>query len=505
MIKLGIDLDNTIICYDKLIIRLIKKKFPEIKINKSNNSKQILKKKILKNYGNDEWTKLQGQIYGKKIQSAILFDGFNEVIEQLKESFDIYIISHKTKYPAIGKKINLRNAAKRLLKEKKISYCKNELIKSENIFFAETKKEKIKIIKQQKIDIFIDDLDQILKLLPNKISKIHFSKYKTNYVNFYEWKKISKYLLKKKKIFLEKKIQEITNYKIKIIKKLNLGTNNKLFLVKYNNKKFVLKIFENKRLISFTKELLFLKKTSNIVNTPKIKYFSKKYKFIIMTYIKGAKIKKLSSNDIKEIVNFIRLIQKQKNFYETINKHSLKYATDNIFNVSDIFKNLEKRIKITEKRVQNTKIKKLKLIKMIFLIKKKYKKIKLYLIKNKINFDNSHFMSLSPSDFNINNIIKKNKKLIFIDFEYSGLDNCVKMVLDFISQPSLSLSNIKIIEIINNFNIIFKNLKKNLDSNLIALNNLKWFFIILNSGFQNEFNKIQINESIKYFNERLTK
>ena len=109
---------------------------------------------------------------------------------------------------------------------------------------------------------------------------------------------------------------------------------------------------------------------------------------------------------------------------------------------------------------------------------------------------------MSPSDFNINNIIKNDKKLIFIDFEYSGLDNCFKMALDFISQPTLYLSNVKFNEIINNFDMIFKNFKKDLEFNLITLNNIKWFFIILNSRYHNNFHKTQINKSIKYFNER---
>ena len=169
MIKLGIDLDNTIICYDNLIHDLAKKKFKKINFGQKIKSKKFIKNKIIKFYGNDQWTKLQGIIYGKKILHAKIFDGFKDEILKLREEFDIFIISHKTKKAAIGKNINLRTAAKKFLKKNDISFCKNEIIDQNKILFTETKREKIDIIKNKKIDIFVDDLDDILKKIPKNI------------------------------------------------------------------------------------------------------------------------------------------------------------------------------------------------------------------------------------------------------------------------------------------------------------------------------------------------
>ena len=199
MIKLGIDLDNTIISYDDLIHNLAKKKFPKIRLSKNIRLKKIIKNKIIKFYNNDQWTKLQGIIYGEKILEAKLFNNFKEGIQKLKDEFEIFIISHKTNKAAIGKNINLRSAAKKFLKKNDISFCKNELINRNKILFASTQKEKIKLIKNNGIDIFIDDLDIVLQALPNQIKKIHFSKKKYKFENFYDWKKITQILLKKKK------------------------------------------------------------------------------------------------------------------------------------------------------------------------------------------------------------------------------------------------------------------------------------------------------------------
>jgi len=384
LIKLGIDLDNTIICYDELIYKLAKKKFYKLNLNKNLNSKNIIKSEIINNYNNAEWTKLQGLIYGEKLNYASLFDDFYNTIKQLKNYYDIYIVSHKTKHPSIGKKVNLRKASKNFLRNKNISYCENELIKNENIFFTNTKKEKIEIIKKNKIDIFIDDLDGILKDLPESIYKIHFSKNKLQYKNLFSWKKINNFLILKKNFFLENKIKKIIFSEIKIIKKINYGSNNEVYLVNLKKKKYILKIYKNnKENLSFEKELFFLKKTKLLNQTPNIKYYNKKFSFIIMNFIKGSKIRKISLNDIRKIINFINLIQKQKKNYIKLTNSKIKYGTDKVTKITDVFKNIDNRIQKTDLRIKKSKLLNLKLNKTIHLIKKKYRKIKLIFLKKK--------------------------------------------------------------------------------------------------------------------------
>jgi len=218
-----------------------------------------------------------------------------------------------------------------------------------------------------------------------------------------------------------------------------------------------------------------------------------------MEYIKGVKIKKIMPEDIVQIVNFIKEIQKIKKSYELISNSKIKYATDKIFSVSEILENIERRIKISDKRIN---IKNSKLKKTNFKIKKIYKKIKLELINNKIDINKKKNFCLSPSDFNVRNIIKQKNKFFFIDFEYSGIDNCFKLVLDFLSQPDIKFNKYKLDFTIRSFDKIFKNLKKDFHHNLLILNNIKWYYIILNFNYKNKFLKMQINKSLKYFKER---
>ena len=61
-----------------------------------------------------------------------------------------------------------------------------------------------------------------------------------------------------------------------------------------------------------------------------------------------------------------------------------------------------------------------------------WNKIKIFNIKNSSHINGKIKLFLSPSDFGFHNIIKNNKsKLFFIDFEYSGMDDLVKLSNDF--------------------------------------------------------------------------
>ena len=106
MIIFGFDFDNTIINYDKVFYhRALRKKI----ITKNTlKNKQSVKKAILKRNKVRDWTKLQSEVYSQGINEALLNKEFITTFRYLeKKKIKFYIVSHKTKYPYYGKKINL--------------------------------------------------------------------------------------------------------------------------------------------------------------------------------------------------------------------------------------------------------------------------------------------------------------------------------------------------------------------------------------------------------------
>ena len=102
------DFDNTLINYDKVFYRLaIKKKL----INKTTKkNKEIIKKILIKKKKIKEWIKLQSEVYGQCIDEAQPNKKLISALKLLKrKKIKFYIVSHKTKFPYYGPKVNLHN------------------------------------------------------------------------------------------------------------------------------------------------------------------------------------------------------------------------------------------------------------------------------------------------------------------------------------------------------------------------------------------------------------
>ncbi len=193
-IIIGIDFDNTIVDYKNLFSKVAKtKNF----IKRENLNKTELKQFLIKNFHENEWTKIQGEVYGKTIFEAKPYKNFLNSISHLNNNkFEKLIISHKTKYPILGKKYNLQKSAIKWLKNNNILSSKTGLKKS-RVFFNESIENKIRTIKKFKCNYFIDDMKFILSLLPNKIEKILFDPYKleknsSKYILIHNWNDINK-------------------------------------------------------------------------------------------------------------------------------------------------------------------------------------------------------------------------------------------------------------------------------------------------------------------------
>ena len=111
------------------------------------------------------------------------------------------------------------------------------------------------------------------------------------------------------------------------------------------------------------------------------------------------------------------------------------------------------------------------------------------LFSEKISYD---FLILSPSDFGGHNAIRdKSNQTTFIDFEYFGWDDPVKLVSDFYWHPGMNLSPELQEYWINSTKNIFKN-DVTFEPRLIAylpLFALRWCLILLNEYLPDRYDK----------------
>ena len=185
--RIGIDLDNTLISYDSIFFKtalskgLINQNFPKSKVAIRDYLRKINK--------DNTFTELQAEIYGPLLIKAEIFDGVIETLTQLSYKNKLYIVSHKTQYPYSGQKYNLRLFADEWLKKHCLhSDCKNSPITK--IFYEDNIENKIQRIIDLNCDLFIDDLPKILNLIPEKINRLLFDPNRhdsNNFISFCNW------------------------------------------------------------------------------------------------------------------------------------------------------------------------------------------------------------------------------------------------------------------------------------------------------------------------------
>lgn len=154
--RVGLDFDNTIVSYDALFHKIALEKGL---ITDSNLISKISVREHLRQAGKEyEWTKMQGEVYGARMNEAQAYPGILRFIEELKiHGHSVYIVSHKSRFPYAGPLYDLQLAAAQWVKENLV-LDGVLLVPNENIFFETTKNNKIKRIASLKFDLFVDDL-----------------------------------------------------------------------------------------------------------------------------------------------------------------------------------------------------------------------------------------------------------------------------------------------------------------------------------------------------------
>lgn len=172
---IGIDFDNTIVCYDKLFydIALKKKLIPK---NLAPVKEEV--RDYLRKAGKEQlWTGLQGYVYGPGTLGAKPFEMAIKFFIQCKKiGHKAYIISHKTLHPYLGSRYDLHMYAHKWLQQNGFYETKKTGLTRKDVFFELTKEEKIRRIASQKCTHYVDDLPEFLseKSFPSNVKRVLF-------------------------------------------------------------------------------------------------------------------------------------------------------------------------------------------------------------------------------------------------------------------------------------------------------------------------------------------
>jgi hypothetical protein len=209
---------------------------------------------------------------------------------------------------------------------------------------------------------------------------------------------------------------------------------------------------------------------------------------------KITKATKLSIDQCYDFVNKLLLLSRQTKI------KSFPNAKEACFSPKEICKQIEKKFHILRK-VDNKELNNFLLLNFHSLFTKYSKKAKKSFNKKLTNNIAISNRILSPSDFGLHNTISQNNKLYFLDFEYFGWDDPIKLICDFFWHPGNNVSKKLKFRFLNKaINLFSKNYKnfKNKLYVLLPLYGLRWCLIILNCFVKkNHTNKILETQQLK--------
>lgn len=175
----GIDFDNTLVNYDDLFYNeAIRRQLlpPETK-----SGKQAVRD-ALRVLGRDEdFTLLQGYVYGPGILEAQPYPGAKETVAALLEAgYGVYVISHKTRFPYRGPQYDLHLAALGWLEA--WQFFAPGMLSPEKVFLEPTLQSKLQRIDALGCGYFIDDLPELLchPDFPQNTKRILFDPHEKN-------------------------------------------------------------------------------------------------------------------------------------------------------------------------------------------------------------------------------------------------------------------------------------------------------------------------------------
>jgi hypothetical protein len=173
--RIGIDFDNTIACYDGVFhaAALERSLIPADLARDKNSVRDYLNGSGRK----DEFTELQGYVYGARMDLVSPYPGFAEFIAAVGQAgHELFIVSHKTRHPIRGPKRDMHAAARGFLTDRGLTGSGLAQIDPANVFFELTREQKVARAHTLACNVFIDDLPEILSLdgFPDGMRKILF-------------------------------------------------------------------------------------------------------------------------------------------------------------------------------------------------------------------------------------------------------------------------------------------------------------------------------------------
>ena len=163
-VRIGIDFDNTIICYDEVFSAVAQQR-GLIRDGWLAAKSEIRDHLRSQPGGEVAWQGLQGWVYGKGIRDATIFSGVRDFLAACRlANASVCIVSHKTKFGHQDPdRTDLREAARGWMRNAGLLDAPDSPLAADSVYFEGTLAAKVDRLARLELDIFIDDLVDVFE------------------------------------------------------------------------------------------------------------------------------------------------------------------------------------------------------------------------------------------------------------------------------------------------------------------------------------------------------
>jgi len=425
---IGVDFDNTLVSYDDLLECLARER--GLVPADATPGKKTIRDNIRRlPDGEIEWQRLQGIVYGPRMNEAQLIGGVAEFFQACRQhGVRSVIISHKTEYAGYDDtRTNLRQAALTWMEAHRFFESDGLGLRREDVHFAGTRAEKIATIKRLGCTVFVDDLEEtyLEPAFPPDVEKLLFAPLghapSPGVHVFCTWREILDY------VFHSGGFSRLLGQPVPNLEWIGGGGNSRIYRLPGGRAGKV--YFGLRRLETEFAALQFLWR-HGVRCVPEPIAAEPASKLAVYEFIDGAKF---AANDItdRDIETAVEFLATLKRLASEPDAATLPPAAEACFTVQAIIENLRGRlVRLAAVPALNE-----------FLeggFRPMLERLAAELpMETELSAEGR---TLSPSDFGFHNALRrKDGQLVFLDFEYFGWDDPAKMVSDFLLHPALEL------------------------------------------------------------------
>jgi hypothetical protein len=444
---IGVDFDNTIVCYDALFHRvalergLIPGDFP---VNKT-----AVRDHLRATGREDIWTEMQGEVYGPRLAEAAPYPGVIAFFRTCREqAIPVRIISHKTRYPYRGERHDLHAAARSWLEQHGFFDVAHSGLRRADVFFETSKEAKLGRISACGCTHFVDDLPELLahadfpegverylfdpEQLHAEVGAVHRSS---------SWKELQAELLKPEPWKAAAATLAGVTDSI-LLQALYGGANNRVFRLGETAvvKRYFQHVGDARDRFATEKAFYHYASAVGVRTIPRALAWSDEHRLGLFEYVEGRKPRKADARHLEAALNFFTALNAAR---KKAGAASLPLAAEACLSLDAHLGTIQHRIEGVAALPQEDTLdaEASQFVRTVLqpLWTETCEQVRNAFTSESLARELSREeCCISPSDFGFHNAIDRaDGTVVFLDFEYAGWDDPAKLIGDFFCQPDV--------------------------------------------------------------------